>query len=144
MALVGLNGQVRIADIAIRRGRHTQHRLDILVADLLALLQPAIQPRQHAARDVHRVVVAGNGDFVAPRIDGHVQFLFDAGQVAVVRAEQLQRQRIVVEGHLHRHAGILSAPVITPVRLLACPAVTRSRAMVPMARAGSSTCTACI
>ena len=99
MAFAGADGQFRIADVAIRRRRHAQDRLQFLGPDVVALFQAGVKTFQNPAGPVHGVLVAGHGYFVSLGVDGDIQFLLDPGKMAVMRAEQLQRQDVVGKHH---------------------------------------------
>ena len=163
MAFSGADRQIGVGDIAARGLGHAQDRLDFLAVDFVALLKAAIQPIEDPRRAVDGVGVAGDGDLVSTGVDGHIHHLLDAGQVAMMGAEQFHGQAVVGKGpfrgfgrdgvvdgfsfHCPGQAVTLSPMVpapaslisTTPLRLLAWAAVMTRRTMAPGPSMGSST-----
>ena len=150
-ALAGVDHQF-VADIPVAADRHAHGGVDFLLADRQASLQTRVEIGQRCARGGHRFRYADDRHLVAARVDGYVEKLFDARQVGVMRAEQLDHQVVLTEFDPIRDVARSAADVVesvahaasSPARLLACPARMRTSAICPSRESVPFTWTGCI
>jgi hypothetical protein len=94
-----------------------------------------------------------DGQFIPPRVDGDVELLFDTREMAMVSAEELQSQPVVIEVlmqaaarrrlvRIHAGAGIgVAQPGFSltsiPARLFVPEATMRATTMLPRSVSGA-------
>ena len=92
---------------------HAEHGVDRFRVDILAVIQPIIQPDEHVPGARCSVGFAFDLDAIAAGGDVHPQPLLDGDQVPVIIAEQGSEQVWLVELKLKacavRHGGEVAA-----------------------------------
>jgi len=87
--------------------REPDRALDIAGDELVAALEPRVEPVEHMARLLAGVTRALDGDMIAALFRNDAQPALDQRQVLSILAEQQRRQPIVVVGERNMRRSIV-------------------------------------
>src|SRR5690606_6704314 len=135
---------------------HAQRAVDVGGIDIVAVLEAAIERIERAARLLGLFARPADGHVVAARRNADIEALLDLSEMAVVAAEQLRQERVVVEFKMQRAAFFdirpqtLASPWVavaiacatgvasSPPRLTVCAAAMRTSRIWPKESSGTS------
>src|SRR5690606_4104902 len=165
---IGIAGDRAAAAVLGGRTRgHADRAVDFPFRHVEAFFKPRVEIEKRRLCALLGVLAAGDRHLVATRSDGDVKALLDAGKIAVVLADELGEQMIVIKFeddrviligtgvgsfaarwgfcHVSSYAASATLPGFSsPRREFAFPSLTMTVAMRPIRCVGAGTKTDCI